>query len=167
MKLIKIGFLATLCLFIWQCNTKQIDTNGMKAQMKAREIKRVTPIQISLLANDWGDKIIGFLNQNPKNEMLVDSLQKLYAAKISKQNLLTINIAQLNGKEKEVVEAYQYLAKENKPLVNNLQKINEGDIQLFTGPAKEKNHFWRIEFTKKGIINKASLKDIKNLTVNR
>lgn len=148
------------------CNPKRVDTSNLKGEMKAREMKRITPNQISTFAGEWGKKIVIFLNKNVKNESLVDSLSKLYEAKIQKIDLTKINASQLDAKEQEVMSAYLYLVKENKPMVENLQKLKEGEIQIFTGPAREKNNIWRIEFTKKGIINKAEIKAIKRLTID-
>ncbi len=165
--LVKLCLFSCLIASFCSCNTKQIDTTGMKAQMKAREIKRIIPSQVAIFAGEWGNKITKFLNESPQNEVLIDSLQMLYAAKISKIDITKTDFSKADPKEKQVMEAYLYLVKENKAMVENLQKLQGDEIQLFTAPTNTKNTIWRIEFTKKGIINKATVKDIKKLTTNK
>jgi hypothetical protein len=144
------------------CNMKRIDTTQMVEKMKDSEIKRITPTQISAFANDWGTEITKFLNKDKANINLVDSLSKLYQAQIQKVDLLNIKLDTLDKKEAELMQAYQYNISNNLPINDNLQKIKEGENQLFTSAvSNEKNKIWRIIFTKKAIIRRASVKDIK------
>ena len=85
--------------------------------------------------------------------------------KISKIDLLNTNLQNLDPKEKQIIEASQYSLQKNILMGPNLQGIRGGEVQLFTAPVlNEKNSLWRVEFTKKEIIRKASVKEIKKMT---
>jgi hypothetical protein len=158
----KYLLLIIVAVFANSCNMKRIDTTEMVEKMKDSEIKRITPTQISAFANEWGTEITNFLNKDKANLTLTDSLCKLYNATITNVNLLDIKLDTLDKKEAELIQAYQYNIANNQPINSNLQKLKEGEIQLFTAPiAGEKNHIWRVGFTKKQIIKRVSVKDIK------
>lgn len=146
------------------CNIKRIDTTQMVQEMKKSEIKRITPEQISSFANEWGVEITKYLNQNKKNVENIDSLNSLFKTNITKVDISKINFDSVDVKEAELMRAYQYNLANNLPINENLQKLNGGDIQLFTAPiAGENNKIWRVPFAKKEIIKKVSVKDIKKL----
>lgn len=148
------------------CNIKRIDTSQMADQMKNSEIKRITPTQISSFANDWGTEITDYLNEKPSNLQNIDSLSNLYHASIKKVNITNLKLDTLDKKEAELMLAYQYSLQNNQPIGTNLQKLQGGEIQLFTAPIpNEKNEIWRIEFTKKAIIRRVNVKEIKKITV--
>ena len=156
--------LLTYLLLCQSCKMKRLDTSHVAEEMKNLEVKRITPAQISLFANEWGTEIVDYLGKNKSNIANVDSLGALFHATIKKLDLNHINLVSLDKKEQEVIEAYQYSIQNNQPIVPNLQKLTNEEIQLFTAPvAGEKTQIWRIEFTKKEIIKKASVKDIKNM----
>ena len=143
------------------CNPKRIDTSQMVAEMKKVEVKRITPQQISSFANEWGIAIVADLNANKTTQK---ALEEDYKVKISKLDLLTLDLEKLAPKEKQILEATLYSLKNNIEMAPNLQAISGGEIQLFTAPvAKEKNYIWRIEFSKKEIIQRAKVRDIKKL----
>lgn len=146
------------------CNMKRLDTSHVAEEMKNIEVKRITPAQISSFANEWGIEIVDYLGKDKANIANMDSLSALFQASIKKVDLNNVNLVSLDKKEQQVIEAYQYSLKNNQPIMPNLQKLANGDIQLFTAPvAGEKSQIWRIEFTKKEIIKKASVKDIKKM----
>jgi hypothetical protein len=158
-----------LILFISQsCKMKRLDTTQMAEQMKNAEIKRITPAQISSFANEWGTEIAAYLNKNKANISNIDSLSGLFKASISKVDLTNTYIKNIDEKERQILDAYKYSLKNNQPIVANLQQLKGGEIQLFTAPVKgQNNQIWRIEFTKKEIIRKASVKDIKKMATEK
>jgi hypothetical protein len=158
----KITYILLLSIIGQSCNMKRLDTSHVADEMKNIEVKRITPAQISSFANEWGTEIVDYLGKDKNNLKNIDSLSNLFKASIKKVDLNNISIGSIDKKEQQVLEAYQYSLKNNQPIVPNLQKLADGNIQLFTAPvAGEKNQIWRIEFTKKEIIRKASIKEIK------
>jgi hypothetical protein len=151
-----------LVLFIASCNTKRIDTSQMVNEMKKVEVKRITSNQISSFANEWGNEILADLN---KNQTDINYLEYNYKVKITKLDLSNIDFSQMDLKEKQIIEASQYNSSNNIPIPPNLQAIAGGEFQIFTAPVlNEKNKIWRIQFSKKEIIQKASVKEIKKMT---
>lgn len=143
------------------CNPKRIDTSQMVAEMKKVEVKRITPQQIASFANEWGIAIVKELNSNKTTQK---ALEEDYKVKITKLDLLNIDLEKLAPKEKQILEATQYSLKNNIEMAPNLQALSGGEIQMFTAPvANEKNNIWRVEFTKKEIIQRAKVRDIKKL----
>ena len=144
------------------CNPRRIDTSQMLAEMKNVEVKRITAPQIVAFANQWGNEIITNLNAN---NTAVKTLEKEYKVIITKIDLLNTNLQNLDPKEKQIIEASQYSLQKDILIGPNLQGIHGGEIQLFTAPVlNEKNSLWRIEFSKKEIIRKATIKEIKKMT---
>ena len=151
-----------LLIFAISCNPKRIDTSQMLAEMKNVEVKRITAPQIVAFANEWGNEIVKKLNSNNAD---IKSLEQEYKVKISKIDLLNTVLQNLDPKEKQIIEASQYSLNKNISIGPNLQALRGGEIQLFTAPVlSEKNSLWRVEFTKKEIIRKASVKEIKKMT---
>jgi hypothetical protein len=160
--------LASIILITQSCNMKRMDTSKMVNEMQNIELKRITPAQISSFANDWGTEIVDYLGKNKKNEANIDSLSKLFHASITKVDVTKTAINNLDKKEQQIIQAYQYSLQHNQPIIANLQKLSNEDIQLFTAPVSgENNTIWRIEFTKKEIIRHASVKEIKKMVVNQ
>lgn len=158
----KTNLFLIFTLLLFACNTKRIDTSQMVKEMKKVEVKRITPAQISAFANDWGNEILAKLNSNKMDKK---TLEDNYKVKISQIDLSNIDFANMDLKEKQIIEASQYSFKNNLPVPPNLQAIKGGDYQLFTGPVStDKSKIWRIEFSKKEIIQKASVKEIKKMT---
>ncbi len=152
----------TLFIIAIGCNPKRIDTSQMVAEMKNTEVKRITAPQIVAFANEWGNEIVKKLNAN---NVAVKSLEDEYKVKINKIDLLNTDLQNLDPKEKQIIEASQYSLNKNISIGPNLQALRGGEVQLFTSPVlSEKNSLWRIEFTKKEIIRKASVKEIKKMT---
>ncbi|MES2798334.1 MAG: hypothetical protein V4683_20360 [Bacteroidota bacterium] len=155
-----------ISIVLISCNIKRIDTSQMADQMKNAEIKRITPTQISSFANDWGIEITEYLNEKPSNLQNIDSLSKLYHASIKKVDIANLNLDTLDKKEAELMQAYQYSLQNNQAIGTNLQKLQGGEIQLFTASIPNvKNQIWRVEFTKKEIIRRVNVKEIKKITV--
>jgi hypothetical protein len=153
--------LVLLITAVFGCNPKRIDTTQMVAEMKKVEVKRITPQQIASFANEWGNEIVKELSANKISQK---TLEEDYKVKITKLDLLNIDLEKLAPKEKQILEATQYSMKNNIEMAPNLQGLSGGEIQLFTAPvAKEKNNIWRIEFSKKEIIQRAKVRDIKKL----
>ncbi len=146
------------------CNMKRIDTTEAVNQIKASEVKRITPAQISFFANKWGGEIVKSLNGKPQNNLKVDSLKKAYLVQIDSLELLGELPENISTKEKELIGAYKYNLENNLPILPNLQNLNNGETLLFTSPmVGEKNFLWRLEFTKKEIIKKVNIKELKKV----
>lgn len=151
-------------LAFWQittsCNVKRVDTTQTAEQVQAHELKRINAAQITALANNWGVEIVKKLDENAT----IESLEKEYKAKITTIDLSKPLAQNLDPKEKEVLEAFKYSIENNQTIGANVQKLAGGDIQLFNMPVKgSKSNIWRIEFTKKEIIKRVDVKEIKKL----
>ena len=156
---IQLGFFA-ISLWLAGCNVKRVDTTQTAEQVQAHEVKRINAAQITALANNWGLEIVKKLEE----KTAVQSLEKEYKAKITEVDLTKPLAQNLDPKEKEVLEAFKFSLENNQTLGANVQKLAGGDILLFNMPVKDsKTAIWRIEFTKKEIIKRVDVKEIKKL----
>lgn len=148
------------------CNMKRIDTTEAVNQMKQTEVKRITPAQISIFANKWGVEISEKLNVASIKGSTIDSLSKLYNVNIDTINLEKDLPKNLLPKEEALYSAYKYNVEHNLPIENNLQNLENGEKILYTSPVTfKKNNLWRIVFTKKEIIKKVNIKELKKIVV--
>lgn len=131
--------LLLLTLLTTGCEYKRMDTSGMAREMKDRKIKHVTPSQLTTLADLWGGRIAGYLNQNLvpalQNPAQIDSLQQAYGATIRFETFAVLRRPDLDPKAREVYEAYQYTARQRQVPDPNVQKIQDGAALLYTAPV--------------------------------
>jgi hypothetical protein len=126
-------------LLLAGCETKRMDTRGMAQEMRDRKIKHVTPSQLTALADLWGGRVAGQLNQDLlaslQNPAQIDSLQTAYGATIRFETLDVLNRKDLDPKARELYEAYQYTARQRQVPDPNVQKLQDGAQLLYTAPV--------------------------------
>ncbi len=155
-----------LVIILWGCNVKRIDTTEAVNQMKQTEVKRITSAQISTFANKWGSEISEKLSAPTLTSSTIDSLSKQYKVSIDTINLEKELPKNLLPKEEALYNAYKYNVVHNLPIESNLQNLENGEKILYTSPlAFKKNSLWRIVFTKKEIIKKVNIKELKKIVV--
>jgi hypothetical protein len=147
-------FIAPIVLFsMMACsNMERMDTGKVKDAMESFKIKRVTPLQINEQVERMGSKISEAITQDFKKELnqanpsrkaelcelknikLIDSLSSTYHLNIHLLGQADLmNNRTLYAKEKEVLEAYVFDAKNQKKLSNNIQKIGDS-LFVYTSP---------------------------------
>lgn len=147
-----------LALILTACNIKKLDTKQIAEQMKANELKRITESQIASFANDFAKEIAQKLQANPA---AMAAIATDYAAQISQIQIETVPKS-TEVKENELVEALKYAVKNKVKVEPTAQKINNGlNYVVFVPVANSAGDFFRIQFSKKEIINKINVKDLK------
>jgi hypothetical protein len=146
------------------CNMKRIDTSEAVKQIKQTEVKRITSAQVNTFANKWGGEITEVLNSKSPKKALIDSLSGAYKASIDTINLIQAFPKNLAPKELALYEAYKYSMQHNLPLEPNMQNLENGDKILYNSPvAFSKNTLWRIVFSKKEVIKRVNIKELKKI----
>lgn len=175
------------------CNSQnQIEnTKELSREIKASQIKRVTNTQLVYSVDEWGTKISKIAQKTLANELslhpdqanefcknigdvaVIKAIQKEYDVQIM---LLTENDLQsttLDPKEKELLEAYLYSAKNKSQADNNVQVLNDS-IFVYNAPIPTEDIvaikcstqpdtpfvIWRLLFNKKDIIRKLDVKQL-------
>ena len=172
-------------------NTRVENTKELSNEIKASKIVRVTNTQLIYTVDEWGKKIsklaqksleealaknpekAGEFCKNPSEIPIIGAMEKKYGVKISLLGPDDRNNAQLNKKEKELLEAYLYSAKNNASLSDNVQPINDTTV-VYNVPANleicktclgDKTPtfaLWRLLFDKKEILRKVDVKTLKD-----
>jgi hypothetical protein len=137
--MIKPYFYVGLCLWaLVACEFKRADTSKMSNEMHARQIKHITPSQVVALANDWGGVIKNELNRDIlktlQTSSVIDTLQRRYKASIKLYSAKDINNTAIDTKIRELLDAYLYNAQNGIPQEDNLQKLQNGEVILYTSP---------------------------------
>ncbi|MDQ6477735.1 hypothetical protein [Dyadobacter sp. LHD-138] len=188
----RIVFCLILCLFLAGCNNKRLEnTKELSSEIKASKIVRVTNTQLIYTVDEWGKKIsklaqksldealtknpekAGELCENPSQIAIIGALEKEYGVKISLLGAGDTKNPMLDKKEQELLEAYLYSAKNNTPLSDNVQPLND-TLVVYNVPADPKIckaclgaqtpsfALWRLLFDKKEILRKVDVKKLKD-----
>jgi hypothetical protein len=172
-------------------NTRVENTKELSNEIKASKIIRVTNTQLIYTVDEWGKKIsklaqksleeallknpekAGELCKNPAEIPLIGAMEKKYGVKISLLGPDDIQNAGLDKKEKELLEAYLYSARNKAELSDNVQPVNDTTI-VYNVPANlqicktcmgDKTPdfaLWRLLFDKKEILRKVDVKTLKD-----
>lgn len=153
--LIAIG---SICLF--GCGDQKIDTSKAKAEMEAREIKKVSDAQIQEEAMKLGDKISAdfYLSATPEpiSETYVFNIRYGQDSIFVKDHYFFDDPRDLSGKALQLFEAYLYNSNHGLKSKANLQKINGGRILLYTKPMLANDTtqvgMWTIEIPRKTVV---------------
>lgn len=191
-RLISLLFLCSLTLYGCNVDNRVGNTRELSREMKASQIKRVTESQLLSTVNEWGKQLADLaqkalekeLSQKPaKGAGLCDDLNQLpLIAALEKEYSVTIELVgaadltnpQLTDKEKSLLEAYAYNAKNNLPPAENVQKLNDTLIvynaslpteSSITKACYERQEspfaVWRILFDKKAVIRQLDARQLK------
>jgi hypothetical protein len=189
----KISFTLFISLSVLACNTKRLEnTKELSREIKASQIKRVTNTQLIYSADEWGKKISRIaektltseltkrsgeadsLCKNPGQIPVIAALQKEYGVHIEMLGASDLQNKKLASKERELLEAYLYSAKNNSAASDNVQQLSD-TLLVYNAPiaaeslvcktcmAGQEHPFaiWRLLFNKKEIIRKLDAKQLK------
>ncbi len=181
-------------MLVAACNSSNRieQTSELKSEMKSVEIKRVTNTQLVYSANEWGKKIAQITEKSLQKELEKDSakgkqlcgdldqipvvaaLQKEYGVKIELLGASDLNNSKLDPKERELLGAYLYSAKNKANAGDNLQRLGD-TLMVYNAPLAAESlvckscsdnpdqpfAVWRLLFNKKDIIRKLDAKQLK------
>jgi hypothetical protein len=143
------------------CQIKKMDTTQIKKEMKTHEIKRISEGHITAFATDWAREITEAIGKGTFDSSLIPVLQKDYEVQIEKIAFQDTTRT-MEPKEKQLWAAAKYAVEHKLEMPYTAQKINNGENLLFyTRPQNTEKELLRIVFSKKGIINRVSVKEIK------
>ena len=135
------------------CNTDNRiqQTQALKQEINATEIKRVTNPQLIATVDEWGKEVVAAarkalekeLAQNPQqSDALCQDLRKVpfiaamdrdYGVKIQLLGPADVRNQALASKERELLDAYLYNAENDLPQSDNVQKLND-TLPLYNAP---------------------------------
>lgn len=191
----KILAFAALTIMIAGCDTgnRVENTKALSNEINASKIKRVTNTQLIYSADAWGKKIAkiaekalsnelkkhpekaGDLCQNLAEVPIIAALEKEYGVKVELLDLTDLKNPDLAAKERELLDAYLYSAKNKSVASDNLQQLSDTSL-VYNAPIpaeslicksclpKDETPFavWRLLFNKKDIIRKLDAKQLKD-----
>lgn len=163
----KFIILSLICTSLFNCD-KRPDTRGYKEELKDRAVMRVTDGQLTQFASKKAKEIIDSLEKTTRLPMLsplANSLIDTIAAKYK----FTIVLNQWDkipktSKAFEVIDAYIYNVKNKIANEDNIQKISNGDSLIYNRAIVLKDTLWgmwTLTMSKKELIKRITLKDIK------
>ena len=137
--------------------TKKIDTAKAKAEMEAREIKKVSEAQIIAEAMRLGRNISSDfqLSELTENDDIKLSTSFGQTSEYDVQYYLLYEKNDLEGKALGIFKAYQYNVSNNIKSEDIVQKLEDGNTFLYAKPSElqGKTHgIWVVRFTRKQIV---------------
>ena len=149
-KLLILFLLGVAC----SCGDDKIDTAKAKAEMEAREIKKVSEAEIVEEAFRLGREL------KTPFEIKIDSngFYSVYLGqdeKISKAHYFLDSTYRLKGKALGIFEAYQYNLENGINSEDIVQKLDDKDTFLYTSPSffNDQNvGIWAIRFSRKELV---------------
>lgn len=140
-------------LLLSSCGDQKIDTTAARKEMEAREIKVVSDAQIIEQAMKLGNEV---------SKQLKVSLSKTeYFIELGKDTTYQRNYYlfarhnELEGKELQLFQAYNYNRKNGISSDPNIQKLDDGKTLLYTKPMTFGDStigMWSIRFSRKEIV---------------
>lgn len=178
---------------ILACDSKRLDnTKALSQEIKATQIKRVTNTQLVYTVDEWGKKISTIAAKSLQKELtahpekagelcrdlskipLITALEKEYGVQIELLGASDAANKSLNPKERELLDAYLYSAKNKAVASDNVQQLND-TLLVYNTPVPADDPIcktcsvgteppfalWRLLFDKKEIIRKLDAKMLK------
>ncbi|WAC11323.1 hypothetical protein [Dyadobacter pollutisoli] len=169
------------------------NTKELNKEIKATQIKRVTNTQLIYSADEWGKKIAQIAEKSLKSELkknpekagelcknvgaipVIAALQKEYGVKVELLGVADLKNQDLAVKEREILDAYLYSAKNKSVASDNLQQLSD-TLLVYNAPVSAESDVcktcmkgqeipfavWRLLFNKKEIIRKLDAKQLKD-----
>ncbi|WP_205880543.1 hypothetical protein [Larkinella terrae] len=178
-------------VFASSCNPERTqNTKALVQEMNDHKIKRVTDVQLTTTVDEWGKALVltagktltSQLSKTAHDSALctlkaVPAIQKLeqkYAVTIDLLSAKDTANPALNPKERELLGAYVYNARNKLEQIDNIQKLNDtlfvynspvptGDLicQSCTDNAALPFVVWRIVFNKREVIRRINPKKLQ------
>ena len=145
MKVHTLVYLVLLTVFFCACNPERVKyTNELKQEMADSKIKRITNADLVETVDNLGGKVSAVIEKelttqlqkttNPVERAKLCQLQNLPRTKAIMQSYMLdirllgtadIQNKSLNSKEREIIDAYLYSAKQKQQPISNIQKISD------------------------------------------
>lgn len=178
-------------VFVSSCNPERTEnTRALVQEMNDHKIKRVTDVQLTTTVDEWGKSLVltarkAVTDQLSKtgNDSAVCTLNGIPAIqKLEKKYAVTIDLLSakdttnpvLATKERELLGAYVYNARNKLEQIDNIQKLNDTlfvynspvpttDLICKTCTDNEALPFviWRIVFNKREVIRRINPKKLQ------
>ena len=145
----KNALLITLSFFLLNaCGDQKIDTEKAMAEMKAREIKKVSDAEILEKAMEMGNQI--------SKEFLFEGDSSHFGSDTTFNKKLLLFNDSASGKTQQVLAAYRYNANNNIVSEPNVQILEDPTVILYSKPAfnaeKLPIGMWAIELSRKAVV---------------
>ncbi|GAB3793337.1 hypothetical protein GCM10028819_04800 [Spirosoma humi] len=184
-----------LISFLTACNPERVRyTNELKQEMADSKLKRITNADLVETVDNLGGKISAALEKelttqlqkttNPaeraklcqvKNLPRAKAIAERYALDIRLLGEVDIQNQALHAKEREILDAYLYSAKQKVSAISNIQKIND-TLFVYNSPVPSKSLIceacfgqqetrfavWHLGFSKREVIRRMSETKKKN-----
>ena len=155
--LIALLFIAFLTV---SCGDQKIDTTKAKAEMEAREIKKVSDAKIQEEAMAIGNRISADFSLSAIPEPISDTyVLNIRYGKDSlfvKDHYFFDEPRDLSGKALQIFEAYLYNSDAGIESDANVQKLGNGQVLLYTKPMIANDTtavgMWTIEIPRKAVV---------------
>jgi hypothetical protein len=194
-KMKKILYCGIMVILMTGCDlgNRVENTKELNKEIKATQIKRVTNTQLIYSADEWGKKIAQIAEKSLKSELkknpekagelcknvgaipVIAALQKEYGVKVELLGVADLKNQDLAVKEREILDAYLYSAKNKSVASDNLQQLSD-TLLVYNAPVSAESDVcktcmkgqeipfavWRLLFNKKEIIRKLDAKQLKD-----
>jgi hypothetical protein len=181
-----IATLLILSLLIGSCNDQRLDTSYLKQAIDDHRPKRILPEQLVAQIDEWGTYTAKELNRDLKRTfgtaMVQTGLENEFKTDITFFGKGQLSSQKHDAKAQQILEAYLYNAQNNLPQNTNIQKLTGDTLFFFTAPVlindellkidslknRKKGDLlgvWGITFSKREVIRKIDIKNLKNLRV--
>ncbi|RKQ50715.1 hypothetical protein BXY85_1734 [Roseivirga pacifica] len=145
----KYTFLITLSFLLANaCGDQKIDTEKAKAEMKAREIKKVSDAEILEKAMEMGNELAKDFSYSTDATVLETDAQ--FSSK------LYLFDSKASGKTQQILAAYKYNAANDIASEPNVQILEDPTIILYSKPAFNQANvpigMWAIELPRKEVV---------------
>ncbi len=139
---------------VWSCGDDKIDTARAKAEMEAREIKKVSEAEIVSEALRLGRELTGSftLNYTEESNLIIDTGSD---TTFIKTHYVLNEENSLEGKALGIFKAYEYNLKNGITSEDIVQKLEDQNTFLYTAPSfiGDKNiGVWAIEFSRRDLV---------------
>lgn len=153
----RISTLLLIVLLLNSCGDQKIDTARAKAEMDAREIKKVSEAEIVTEAMRLGRKV----SKSFQVEISKEGDNKFKSVVFEKKGSFEADHYfldqpnDLEGKALAIFQAYQYNAENNIESEDIVQKLEDGDTFLYSKPSELNGKLvgvWTILFQRKDLV---------------
>ena len=153
----RFSTLLLIMLLLNACGDQKIDTAKAKAEMEAREIKKVSEAEIVTEAMRLGKQV----SRSFQVEISIEGDNKFKSVAFEKKgNYETDHYFldqpnDLEGKALAIFEAYQYNGENDIKSEDVVQKLEDGDTFLYSKPSELNGKLvgvWTIRFQRKDLV---------------
>jgi hypothetical protein len=187
-----LAWIVSFAFFVTSCNSERVqNTRELAQEMNNRKIKRITSAQLTSVVDEWGKAVVTSAQKivtdeltkadskqakelcDPNKLAAIQKLEKQFGVQIDLLRASDAKNTALPTKEREILDAYLYNAKQNLSQSDNIQPI--GDTLLIYNAAVPTENIicktcsdeasqpfviWRIVFKKAEVIRRVDTKKL-------